>query len=100
MSTRTRIAAAALALAALSAGSVATAGAAATPTKSARPVWMQTPCEYEDSVNCFWDAGQMGNGRGHSFVVRQVPGSARMVCVFYVQTGYARTHDYCVAGGR
>jgi hypothetical protein len=25
------------------------------------------PCEYEDSSNCFWDAGSSGNGVGHSF---------------------------------
>lgn len=26
------------------------------------------PCEYEDSRNCYWDAGRMGNGVGNSFV--------------------------------
>jgi hypothetical protein len=26
------------------------------------------PCVYEDSQNCWWDAGKMGNGRGTSFV--------------------------------
>jgi hypothetical protein len=26
-----------------------------------------TPCEYEDSNGCYWDAGQSGNGVGHSF---------------------------------
>lgn len=25
------------------------------------------PCEYEDSNGCYWDAGQSGNGVGHSF---------------------------------
>ena len=24
-------------------------------------------CEDEDSTNCFWDAGERGNGIGHSF---------------------------------
>lgn len=26
-----------------------------------------TPCKFEDSTNCFWDAGTQGNGHGHSF---------------------------------
>ncbi|WP_340376639.1 hypothetical protein U5640_16975 [Streptomyces sp. SS7] len=29
------------------------------------------PCVSEDSVNCYWDAGKQGNGRGMSFVVDQ-----------------------------
>lgn len=27
------------------------------------------PCEYEDSVDCVWDARHMGNGFGQSFKV-------------------------------
>ena len=27
------------------------------------------PCEFEDSDNCYWDAGERGNGRGQSFYV-------------------------------
>lgn len=27
-----------------------------------------TPCPSEDSPNCYWDAGNMGNGVGQSFV--------------------------------
>lgn len=27
-----------------------------------------TPCPTEDSANCYWDAGNMGNGVGQSFV--------------------------------
>jgi hypothetical protein len=27
-----------------------------------------TPCEQEDSANCYWDAGTSGNGVGTSFV--------------------------------
>lgn len=57
--------------------------------------WMRTPCEYEDSVNCYWDAGGSGNHKGHSFYVRYVPGKAHMVCVFYTQAKFARWHDYC-----
>lgn len=26
------------------------------------------PCATEDSVNCYWDAQQRGNGEGRSFV--------------------------------
>ncbi|MDR0285755.1 MAG: hypothetical protein LBI33_12845 [Propionibacteriaceae bacterium] len=26
------------------------------------------PCEFEDSVNCFWDASARGNGAGADFV--------------------------------
>jgi hypothetical protein len=59
------------------------------------PVWTTRPCKTEDSVNCFWDARTQGNGRGHSFIVRQVPGRAHMVCVFYVDRRYAKKHDYC-----
>jgi hypothetical protein len=31
------------------------------------------PCEYEDSVNCRWDAGTSGNGVGDSFVSLALP---------------------------
>lgn len=27
-----------------------------------------TPCQYEDSTNCYWDADQFGNQTGSSFV--------------------------------
>lgn len=27
-----------------------------------------TPCEYEDSTNCYWSASTQGNGYGQSFV--------------------------------
>lgn len=26
------------------------------------------PCKYEDSENCYWDAGKFGNGVGRTFV--------------------------------
>lgn len=29
--------------------------------------WMTTPCEQEDSTNCYWDAQSFGNNAGHSF---------------------------------
>lgn len=27
-----------------------------------------TPCEFEDSRNCYWNASERGNGQGSSFV--------------------------------
>lgn len=64
------------------------------------PYWTVRPCAYEDSVNCAWNAGTMGNGEGHSFMVRKVPHSGGLVCVFYAQRWYARTHDVCERGTR
>lgn len=61
------------------------------------PRWVTRPCAEEDSLNCRWDARDQGNGHGHSFIVREVPGRAHMVCVFYVAPRYARHHDYCTA---
>lgn len=26
------------------------------------------PCEFEDSVNCYWDASERGNGQGNDFI--------------------------------
>jgi hypothetical protein len=52
-----------------------------------------TPCEYEDSVNCFWDAGSMGNGSGHSFwVIEKASGE---VCIRYLSARYNRKHGEC-----
>lgn len=81
---------------------VAGAGADSATPESARvtptmPKWATRPCVTEDSVNCRWDADTAGNGAGHSYIVRQFPGAARMVCVMYAQPSYARTHDYCTA---
>lgn len=30
--------------------------------------WEMTPCKYEDSRNCLWDARHRGNGIGRSFI--------------------------------
>lgn len=30
--------------------------------------YVATPCKYEDSRNCFWDAGNFGNRIGYSFL--------------------------------
>lgn len=55
------------------------------------------PCEQEDSVNCSWNAQQVGNHHGHSFIVREFPGRQHLVCVMYQKRKYARHHDYCFA---
>lgn len=98
-----------LALAALAAGLVAGAVTAAPDghaaptapavhrTAPAMPAWALRPCPQEDSVNCRWDAGARGNHRGHSFIVRKLPGTAGMVCVFYIKPADARRWDYCEA---
>lgn len=57
------------------------------------PVWVVKPCATAHSVNCRVE------GR-HPHSIREVPGSARMVCVFYAQTAYAASHDYCEGGTR
>ena len=31
-------------------------------------LWSVTPCRYEDSNNCYWNARKHGNGKGRSFV--------------------------------
>lgn len=92
----------ALAVAALGAATTQTADEAGPTTTQHRtpdiPSWVTRPCQTEDSVNCRWIASgphAQGNGHGHSFVAREVPGSVHMVCVFYAERGYARHHDYC-----
>jgi hypothetical protein len=59
------------------------------------PSWVTHPCASEGDVNCRWDAGEQGNGQGHSYIVRQFPGSTHEVCVMYIDRRYARSHDYC-----
>lgn len=54
------------------------------------PASMRRPCPNEDSVNCYWN-----DGGGHPFLVRQFPGSARLVCVMYQGRSYSQRHDYC-----
>lgn len=71
------------------------AASASAPEPPARAKWMSRPCVYEDGINCFWNADSMGNGMGHSFYVRKIPGR-RLTCAFYVERHYAKTHDYCV----
>lgn len=59
------------------------------------PFWVVKPCKTEYSVNCRWNAQTQGNGRGHTYVVRQFPGKNHMVCVMYADRQYAKKHDYC-----
>lgn len=60
------------------------------------PRWMTRPCAEEDSVNCYWDAQTMGNGRGHSFYVRRMPGDITgLTCWTYVQRKFGANHDHC-----
>lgn len=56
--------------------------------------WMTRPCPYEDSANCFWDAGSMGDGAGHSFFAHKIHGD---LCVVYSQHYYAVKHDWCLS---
>lgn len=58
--------------------------------------WMTTPCALEDSGDCYWDAGSMGSGTGHSFYAVCL-GNGR-TAVLYWQPRYARTHDRTVPG--
>lgn len=53
------------------------------------PAWVTRPCHGAYDVNCRHENAQ------HVSIVRAVPGSTHMVCVFYAQRAYARTHDYC-----
>jgi hypothetical protein len=75
--------------AALSAVLLAGSAAAQAPS----PKWLTRPCTYEDSVNCYWDAGAAGNGTGHSFFSVRVQDQ---VCVLYAEDRYARRHNVCV----
>lgn len=40
-----------------------------TPSSRVATIRRLKPCEYEDSMNCYWNARSMGNGRGDSFIV-------------------------------
>lgn len=59
---------------------------------STKPAWNTTPCEYEDSANCFWNAGKAGNGGGHSFYAIQV---GQKTCLVYWERAYGRKHNRC-----
>src|SRR3954471_23215258 len=59
------------------------------------PVWLSRLCKYEDSANCFWNAGTTGNGRGHSFYA--VLTRTREVCLLYTDDRYAKHHNHCIS---
>lgn len=88
-------------IAGLAAGAILATGGTALASEIARPVPLPQsvnhPCAQEDSVNCYWNANTQGNGAGHSFITREFPGKAHMVCVMYVKARDARRWDYCEA---
>jgi hypothetical protein len=51
-----------------------------------------TPCAQEDSINCFWDAGNAGNGVGHSFYSVRV---GNKMCTIYTDRAYNRRMGSC-----
>ena len=55
-------------------------------------MWMKRPCQYEDGVNCYWNAGVAGDGGGHSFYSVRAGG---LVCTLYTHNKYARKHNRC-----
>ena len=56
------------------------------------PRWMTSPCQSEDSTNCFWDATVQGNGKGRSFYAIRVD---KKTCIVYWHNRYARKHNRC-----
>lgn len=52
------------------------------------PTWMRQQCTPHHPVNCYHRGSEPTDER----YVRQMPGRAHMVCVFYVATP---RHDYC-----
>lgn len=57
------------------------------------PNWMNKKCSSEDSVNCHWGAKGQGNRKGWSYMVREFPGRAHMICVMYIDHPKS---DYCI----
>lgn len=77
------------ALLGLTLAAAAPSGAASESTHEV-PEWMNRVCAAKYSVNCWHPAGRFP-GQGPIFV-RQMPGEAHMVCVFYAD--HPR-RDYC-----
>ena len=80
----------------LAAGAVLTmapaqAATAPTPHGVVSPM-LSKPCAAEDSINCFWDAGSMGNGTGHSFYSVRI---GHKMCTIYWERDYNRKNGYC-----
>lgn len=79
----------------LAGGGAAVAASSGTPENA--PRWMTSPCQYEDSRNCFWNAGEVGNHQGHSFYSVRI--NAGMECTVYWNNKYARKHNFCTNVG-
>lgn len=61
------------------------------------PRWMTSPCQYEDSRNCFWDADTNGLGNGgHSFYSIRI--NRDVECTVYWQNWYAKRNNFCTKG--
>lgn len=72
---------------------IATPAQASTPTPhGVIRTALNTPCQYEDSTNCFWDAGASGNNKGHSFYSIKV---GHKVCTIYWDRAFNRRHGFC-----
>lgn len=74
-----------------SGGAFVTAQAASTsdvPT----PRFMRVACEQEDGRGCYWNAGEQGNGVGHSFYAIPAPNGRTLI--HYWDRSYGKTHDY------
>lgn len=61
------------------------------------PAYIRTPCPYQDSVNCYWNAATRGNGLGHSYYAIRVGRSG--VLVRYWNRSYGKTHDRYLPDG-
>lgn len=66
-----------------------TADTNSTPT----PRFMRVACAQEDSSNCYWNAGESGNGEGHSFFSIRVGDKD---CIRYWDAKFNRKHGFCV----
>lgn len=77
---------------ALGVGGIAAAGPSIQNPENP-PRWMSSPCKYEDSSNCFWDATIQGNGKGRSFYSIKV---GKKDCVVYWHNKFAKKNNYCV----
>lgn len=77
----------------------ATGVAVASSTDRSTPVipwWVSRECPQEDSVNCYWNGTERGNGTGPSFIVRRFDGRA---CYFYDRPRLHGWRDHCEPAG-
>lgn len=61
------------------------------------PAWVTKPCAGPYSVNCRWIPKRhyAQQDLNHVSARRAMPGSARVVCVYFADKAYAKKHDYC-----